>query len=130
MENLPVGRVDILGGVSLATALTVTFGDRFARELAEMTLPWQAQDVVDPRLLVLNEPETSLHPDLLPPLARLIAHAAKQSQVLVVSHATRLIAALEREGDSHSIMLEKELGETRIAGLNQLDQPAWRWPAR
>jgi predicted ATPase len=83
-----------------------------------------------PELLVLNEPETSLHPDLLPPLARLIAHAAKQSQVLVVSHATRLIAALEREGDSHSIMLEKELGETRVAGLHRLDQPAWRWPAR
>ena len=29
-----------------------------------------------PGLLVLNEPETSLHPDLLPALARLIAHAA------------------------------------------------------
>lgn len=83
-----------------------------------------------PELMVLNEPETSLHPALLPLLARLIKHAAKQSQVLVVSHATRLIAALEREGDSHSIMLEKELSETRIAGLHHLDQPAWRWPAR
>ena len=29
-----------------------------------------------PELLVLNEPETSLHPDLLPALARLIAGAA------------------------------------------------------
>jgi predicted ATPase len=25
-----------------------------------------------PTLMILNEPETSLHPDLLPPLARLI----------------------------------------------------------
>ena len=50
-----------------------------------------------PQLLVLNEPETSLHPDLLPALARLIAEAAAHSQVLVVSHAARLIAALERE---------------------------------
>jgi predicted ATPase len=83
-----------------------------------------------PELLVLNEPETSLHPDLLPPLARLIGHAAQHSQVLVVSHATRLIAALERECDTYSIMLEKEFGETRIAGLHALDQPAWRWPAR
>jgi predicted ATPase len=71
-----------------------------------------------------------LHPDLLPPLARLIGHAAQHSQVLVVSHATRLIAALERECDTYSIMLEKEFGETRIAGLHALDQPAWRWPAR
>ena len=83
-----------------------------------------------PELLVLNEPETSLHPSLLPPLARLIVHAAKRSQVLVVSHATRLIAALEREGKSHSIFLEKTLGETTIAGLHPLDKPAWRWPVR
>ncbi len=40
-----------------------------------------------PALMVLNEPETSLHPDLLPPLARLIAQASKQSQAVVVSHA-------------------------------------------
>ena len=30
-----------------------------------------------PELMVLNEPETSLHPDLLPALARLIVHAAE-----------------------------------------------------
>ena len=40
-----------------------------------------------PALMVLNEPETSLHPDLLPPLARLIVQAAKRSQAVVVSHA-------------------------------------------
>lgn len=46
-----------------------------------------------PELLVLNEPETSLHPDLLPALGRLIALAAESSQVIVVSHASRLISA-------------------------------------
>jgi len=40
-----------------------------------------------PPLMVLNEPETSLHPDLLPALARLITRAASRSQVWVVSHA-------------------------------------------
>jgi hypothetical protein len=45
--------------------------------------------------MILNEPETSLHPDLLEPLARLIACAAKRSQVIVVSHAAELVAALE-----------------------------------
>lgn len=29
---------------------------RFARELAEMSIPWQAEEAPDPRLLVLNEP--------------------------------------------------------------------------
>ncbi|MFM0286853.1 AAA family ATPase [Paraburkholderia megapolitana] len=83
-----------------------------------------------PQLLVLNEPETSLHPDLLPALARLIAHASTRSQVLVVSHATRLIAALEREAGSQSVMLEKQLGSTRIANSDELDIPAWKWPSR
>ncbi|BAU47987.1 ATP-binding protein [Sulfurifustis variabilis] len=83
-----------------------------------------------PELLVLNEPETSLHPDLLPALGRLIARAAGQSQVFVVSHASRLISALEQQPDCHSILLEKELGETRVAGMRALDGPAWHWPAR
>jgi uncharacterized protein YdiU (UPF0061 family) len=42
--------------VSLAPLPTVALDDRFARELAEMALPWRAEEVLDPRLLVLNEP--------------------------------------------------------------------------
>src|ERR1700682_6507233 len=53
-----------------------------------------------PTLMILNEPETSLHPDLLPPLARLIAQASRQSQVIVVSHAQMLVSALAAEADS------------------------------
>ncbi|CAB3717768.1 AAA family ATPase [Paraburkholderia rhynchosiae] len=83
-----------------------------------------------PALLVLNEPETSLHPDLLPALARLIIQAAVHSQVLVVSHAARLIAALEREEASESIVLEKHFGATRIADADERDIPAWKWPSR
>ena len=40
-----------------------------------------------PPLMILNEPETSLHPDLLPPLGRLIAVASDRSQIIVVTHA-------------------------------------------
>jgi predicted ATPase len=83
-----------------------------------------------PSLLVLNEPETSLHPDLLPALARLVARTAERSQVIVVSHAPRLIAALEEQRGCNSIALEKETGETRVAGADRLDRPAWHWPAR
>ncbi len=42
--------------MSLAPAPTVPLGDRFARELPELALPWQAQEAPDPRLLVLDEP--------------------------------------------------------------------------
>lgn len=82
-----------------------------------------------PELLVLNEPETSLHPDLLPALGRLIAQAAQRSQVFVVSHAKRLIAALEEQG-CQSLTLDKELGETRVAARDEFDRPAWHWAPR
>jgi predicted ATPase len=82
-----------------------------------------------PELLVLNEPETSLHPDLLPALGRLIGQAAQRSQVFVVSHASRLIAALQDQG-CQSLTLEKELGETRVATRDEFDRPAWHWAAR
>lgn len=82
-----------------------------------------------PQLLVLNEPETSLHPDLLPALGRLIAQAARQSQVLVVSHANPLIAALE-EKDCQSLTLTKEWGETTLLGRDRLDRPVWHWSSR
>jgi protein adenylyltransferase len=42
--------------VSVAPPATVTLADRFARELPELALPWQAEPAPDPRLLVLNEP--------------------------------------------------------------------------
>jgi predicted ATPase len=83
-----------------------------------------------PGLLVLNEPETSLHTDLLPALGRLIAHAAGRSQVLVVTHAARLIQALQQRPECHSISLEKRLGETICAELDDAMRPRWQWPSR
>ncbi|MEE9326715.1 MAG: AAA family ATPase [Cocleimonas sp.] len=81
-----------------------------------------------PPLLVLNEPENSLHPDLLPALARLIIKASEQTQVWVVSHATRLVAALNQSPQCHAIELEKELGQTQVIGQGMLDEPSWHWP--
>jgi predicted ATPase len=83
-----------------------------------------------PALMVLNEPETSLHPDLLPALARLIARATERAQVVVVTHAKTLISALQEQAGCHSIMLEKSFGETRIAGSKELGSLSWEWPSR
>jgi len=83
-----------------------------------------------PSLLVLNEPETSLHPDLLPALGRLIANAAERSQVLVVTHAPKLIGVLERRAECNCVRLEKQFGETKIVGTGEFDGPAWRWASR
>ena len=82
-----------------------------------------------PGLLVLNEPETSLHPDLLPALGRLIAQTAERSQALVVSHAPTLIDALQQRPECRAIELEKKFGQTAIAGADRFGA-AWQWPAR
>lgn len=81
-----------------------------------------------PTLMVLNEPETSLHPDLLPALGRLIVAASARTQVWVVSHANRLVAALQEHPDCNTLRLEKTLGETVTPDLGPLDGPPWRWP--
>lgn len=81
-----------------------------------------------PSMLVLNEPETSLHPDLLPALGRLISKVAQQTQVWVVSHASRLVSSLLDNQDCNSIHIYKELGETHISGQGLLDAPPWHWP--
>lgn len=83
-----------------------------------------------PGLMVLNEPETSLHPDLLPALARLIAAAAQQTQIIVVSHAAALIEELARSEDCRHLQLEKSFGETVLAEATLFNTPRWEWPSR
>jgi len=83
-----------------------------------------------PAVMVLNEPETSLHPDLLGALARLIVQASQRTQLIVVTHAAILISALKKLGGCHFITLEKSFGETAVAGLKCVDVPSWNWPNR
>jgi predicted ATPase len=83
-----------------------------------------------PELMVLNEPETSLHPDFLPPLARLIARASHNSQLIVVTHSATLIGSLQEQAGCHSIVLEKSFGETAVAGTREIGTPSWHWPSR
>jgi uncharacterized protein YdiU (UPF0061 family) len=51
-----VGRVRSLDDVSTLDIAPPTLGDAFARTLPELAVPWQAAEVAEPRLLVLNEP--------------------------------------------------------------------------
>ena len=71
-----------------------------------------------------------LHITLAFGYGRLIAQAAQRSQVLVVSHAARLIATLEREAGCESLVLDKQLGATGLVDADTRDLPAWKWPSR
>jgi predicted ATPase len=80
--------------------------------------------------MVLNEPETSLHPDLLPALARLILAATAHTQVIVVSHAPLLIETLSAAPLCTRLHLLKAFGETTLEGSTLFNKPKWSWPAR
>jgi predicted ATPase len=86
-----------------------------------------------PPLLVLNEPESSLHPRVLPALAELIAAAAARAQVVVVTHSEPLVAAVRANGARGLVEneLAKDTGETVVVGQEGLlDRPGWAWGAR
>lgn len=145
---LEIGDADTLE-TAIADAFdgaTVSVGDRFEVEMQQYGLlrPLVASELSDgtlrylllaaallsprpPELMILNEPEASLHPDLLDPLARLLTKASERCQIIVVSHAARLVTALERHAESTSIELRKELGETIVS---QADGSGWKWPSR
>lgn len=103
-----------------------------AAELSEGTLRYLllAAALLTPRppdVMILNEPETSLHPSLLGALARLLIRASRDCQIVLVSHSERLIEALRAETGLHELHLTKRLGETLIDGN---DPPKWIWPKR
>jgi predicted ATPase len=65
-----------------------------------------------PTLLALNEPETSLHPDLIDSLARLIVIASKHTQLWITTHSQPLAERIEEYSGVPRIRLEMKNGET------------------
>ena len=110
---------------------TASFGLRFAdhpkrvfeaAELSDGTLRYLALTGALlayrlPAFVALNEPENSVHPDLLDPLARLIARASERTQIWLVTHSERLAAALSEHADVAPLTVIKRDGETWIEGL-------------
>jgi predicted ATPase len=109
-----------------------------AAELSDGTLRYLAllAALLSPRppeLLVLNEPEASLHPSVLGPLGQQVAAAARRSQVLVVTHSQPLVEAIAAAHTARGgegllrFTLAKDDGETIVEGRHHLDEPSWTW---
>ncbi len=91
-----------------------------ARELSDGTLKYLclAAALLSPRppaLIALNEPESSLHPDLIRPLSRLIVEASERSQVWVTTHSKMLADAIRDASGVSPVELRLEDGESVIA---------------
>lgn len=121
-RTFPGARLEITGeqmrlGVSLRMPHFLRSFD--ARELSDGTLHYLCllAALLSPRppaLLALNEPETSIHPDLLEPLSALIAGAARRTQVWGTTHSESLAAHLGRASGALPVRLEKVEGQTRV----------------
>jgi predicted ATPase len=83
-----------------------------------------------PELLVLNEPETHLHPDLVPALSKLISRCAQTTQIIVVTHSHDLASSLREAKGSVHIAIEKHNGSTYVTDIDLLSRPNWKWPPR
>src|SRR6201996_78552 len=70
-----------------------------------------------PSLIALNEPEASLRPALLPPLARLIARSAGRARLWIVTHSETLADAMTEETGKPARRVVKSAGATSIEGL-------------
>lgn len=98
-----------------------------ARELSDGMLRYLCliAALLSPRpatLLALNEPETSLHPELIEPLAELIAVASQYSQLWVTTHSQDLAMKIEKLSGNKPIHLIRTEAGTQIEGLNAWEQ--------
>ena len=73
-----------------------------------------------PSLLALNEPETSLHPDLIDPLARLMVQAAKNTQLWITTHSQPLAERIEEHSEMPRVRLTMSNGETKVEGQRDI----------
>jgi predicted ATPase len=127
------------GGSSIPDAPSADRRFAFGLQMSEFVRPFAASELSDgtlhylallaallsprpPSLLALNEPETSMHPNLIEPLARLIARASRHSQIWVTTHSEPLAQAVGRLTSESSIRLEKSGGKTRLVADAEPDR--------
>ncbi len=77
-----------------------------------------------PEFIALNEPETSLHPDLIPALARLIARASQRTRVWVVTHSKTLASEITRLTGVKAGTVAKRRGATEVDMPQADERPA------
>lgn len=126
-EDLDFPLVGGMGNANLAWYDEELSRPIYASELSEGTLRflWLATILLNPTpppLTLIDEPEISLHPELLQILAGLLQDAAVRGQVVVATHAADLIRWLEPE---EVVIMDKESGQTHATWANTLDLTHW-----
>jgi len=116
-----------------AGTISMTWTDKnfpqpiYVHELSEGTLRFlwlvtllQSQSLTT--ITLLDEPEISLHPELLRHLVYLMREASKHTQLIVATHSDRLIRFLE----PHEVLIcDLEEGEAKMTWADTLDLDKW-----
>ena len=77
-----------------------------------------------PPVICIEEPETGLHPDIIPGLGELLIEASKRSQIIVTTHSEMLVDALTEVPES-IVICEKPEMTTRLYRLNRTELKPW-----
>ncbi|MDR3689992.1 MAG: AAA family ATPase [Fimbriimonas sp.] len=77
-----------------------------------------------PPLIVIEEPEFGLHPDIVPQIAKLLIGASKRTQLVVTTHSRMLIDALGETPEA-VIVCERHAGESFFERLDAEDLKEW-----
>ena len=115
------------GQVTLAWYQEGIDGPLYPNELSEGTLRflWLTMVLLSPSpapITCIDEPEVSLHPELLKLVAGLLQDASMRGQFIVATHSAELIRWLEPE---EILLLDKEEGRTRFTWADTLDLKEW-----
>ena len=116
-----------------AGKLSMTWKDKnfskpiYVHELSEGTLRFlwlvtllQSRELT--AITLIDEPEVSLHPDLLRLLADLMREASKRTQLIVATHSDRLIRFLKPE---EVLICDAEDGLMTVTWADKLDLEKW-----
>ena len=120
----------ILDGGRLQLCLTEGERNVPAHRLSDGTLRYLSllAILLDPgpaRLVIIEEPELGLHPDVLPALRDLLVEASGRVQLVVTTHSTQLVDAMTEHADS-VVICEKPEMTSRLTRLDPDQISRWR----
>lgn len=115
------------GQVTMAWYQTDLTNPLYPNQLSEGTIRflWLTTILLSPDappITLIDEPEVSLHPELLKLLAGLLQDAAARGQIIVATHSPDLVGWLQPD---EVLVLDKVEGQTQFTWADGLDLDEW-----